>query len=96
MSDRDTMTKVLIFAAGVTVGAALALLFAPKSGKETRRFLAKKAEASGEYVTDKARELTRHAEEVVGKGKELLDKQKERLTEALETSVQAARDVLGR
>ena len=40
-------TKLLLFAAGVTIGAAVGVLLAPASGAETRRRLAEKAQSNG-------------------------------------------------
>jgi gas vesicle protein len=40
-------TKLLLFAAGVTIGAAVGVLMAPASGAETRRKLAERAQSTG-------------------------------------------------
>jgi gas vesicle protein len=40
-------TKLLLFAAGVTIGAAVGVLLAPASGAETRRKLAERAQSTG-------------------------------------------------
>lgn len=42
---------------GGAIGAGVALLFAPRSGEETRRILKKKAEAIGEDITEFKEEL---------------------------------------
>jgi gas vesicle protein len=44
MSDRTVQQTVIGFAIGLGVGAALGILFAPKSGDETRRNLREGAE----------------------------------------------------
>lgn len=67
-------SKVAIFVAGMSVGAAVALLFAPKSGKETRELIGRKAEEGSEYVTAKGRELRRHAEDFVESGRKTAEK----------------------
>ena len=56
--------------AGMGIGAGLALLFAPKSGKEVRRYLVRRAEDGRDYLTAVGKELRRQAEDVVGKGKD--------------------------
>lgn len=88
MSDNGS-SKVAFFLAGMGIGAILALLFAPKSGKETREFLTQKAEEGKDYVAAKSREVRRQSEELVGKGKEALAKQKEQLAAAFEAGKQA-------
>jgi gas vesicle protein len=83
MASCSVGTKVSFFLAGVGIGAAVALLFAPKSGEETRKYLADRANDSRDYVAAKGRELRKQAEGVVDRGKEVVTKQKERLAEAL-------------
>jgi hypothetical protein len=53
----DDLKAVVWFVAGVGVGAAVALLFAPQSGKETRKLIARTAEKSREYVGERAEHL---------------------------------------
>src|SRR5208283_2559420 len=50
------------FLAGLGMGAILALLFAPRSGKETREYIAGKAEEGRDYVKAKTEDLRRQAE----------------------------------
>jgi gas vesicle protein len=73
------------FLVGVGVGAVVALLLAPRTGEETRKLIAKKAEEGKDYVASKGKEFREQAEELVEKGKELVTKQRERLAEVLET-----------
>ena len=77
------------FLAGLGMGAILALLFAPRSGKETREYIAGKAEEGRDYVKAKTEDLRRQAEGAVEKGKDLVTKQKELLSAALEAGKQA-------
>ncbi len=56
---------------GVGIGAGLALLFAPQSGKETRKYLVRRAEDGKEYMTSVGKEIRKQAEDAVGKGKDL-------------------------
>jgi gas vesicle protein len=88
--------KVGCFLAGVGVGVVVALLLAPKTGEQTRKLIAKKAEEGKDYVASKGRELRGQAEELVEKGKELVTKQRERLAEVIETGKEAARSTLSR
>jgi gas vesicle protein len=89
MSDNNGGAKLGFFLAGLGIGAILALLFAPKSGKETRDYIAQKAGEGTDYVKTKSEELRKQAEEVVDKGKDLVQKQKELLSAALEAGKQA-------
>jgi len=82
-------TNLGFFLAGLGIGAVLALLFAPRSGKETREYIAGKAEEGRDYVKAKSEDLRRQAEDAVEKGKDLVTKQKELLSAALEAGKQA-------
>ena len=89
MSENDGGAKVAFFLAGMGIGAIVALLFAPRSGKETRDFITKKAEEGKDYVANRGKEFRQQAEDYVDKGKDLVAKQKEMLSAALEAGKQA-------
>ena len=89
MSEENGASKVAFFLAGMGIGAVLALLFAPKSGQETRDFLTQKAEEGRDYVSARGRDLRKQAEEVVDKAKDVVSKQNEQLSAALEAGKQA-------
>ena len=72
MRDCNGSTKMVYFLGGLGIGAILALLFAPQSGKQTRDMIVQKAEEGKDYVTTKGREVVRQAEGMVEKGKEAL------------------------
>ncbi len=54
---------------GVGIGAGMALLVAPKSGKDTRRYLARRAGEGKDYAASAGRELLRQAEDVMERGR---------------------------
>jgi gas vesicle protein len=64
---------LVAFVAGAIAGAAVALLFAPGSGEETR-----------EYLGQRARESKDRAAEAARQGREILNKQRENLTTAFD------------
>jgi gas vesicle protein len=92
MSENNSASNLGFFLAGLGIGAVLALLFAPQSGKETRDLIAQKASESRDYVTSKSRELRDQADELVEKGKDRLAKEKERVSAAYEAGRQAYRE----
>ena len=96
MSDNNGASKLAFFLAGMGIGAILALLFAPKSGKETREYIVQKAGEGKEFVTAKGREYRKQAEETVDRAKELVAKQKEQLSAALEAGKQAYQEEKGK
>src|ERR1022692_3581376 len=62
-------SKVSFFLVGLGIGALVGILFAPKSGEETREYLTQKADEGREYAQRKARELRERAEDLVERGK---------------------------
>lgn len=92
MSENNGASNLGFFLAGLGIGAILALLFAPQSGKETRDLIARKADESKDFVSEKGRELRQQAEELVEKGKERFQSVKERSAAAVEAARQAYRE----
>ena len=64
---------LLAFMVGATVGAAVALLYAPATGEETRDYLGKRAKEGRDRVNEMARQ-----------GREVITKQRENLTTAFD------------
>lgn len=96
MSDDNGASKVAYFLAGMGLGAVVALLFAPRSGKETRDYLTQKAEDGRGYVTTKGREIRGQAEAAVDRARDVVAKQKEQLSAALEAGKQAYQEEKGK
>lgn len=96
MASCDVGTKVSYFVAGLGIGAAIALLFAPQSGEETRKRIVEKAQDGKDFMAAKGREIRKQAEDLVDQGKDLVSKQKARLADALESGKQAARETFTR
>lgn len=73
-------TVLLAFVAGAAVGAAVALLFAPASGMETRA-----------YMNRRAREARDRAAQAAEQGREVFNRQREHITTAFDRARQAQR-----
>ena len=71
---------LLAFIAGAAVGAAVALLFAPAPGNETRA-----------YVNRRAREARDRAAQAAEQGRELFNRQRENITTAFDRARQTQR-----
>jgi gas vesicle protein len=87
-----TGEKALFFVLGGLIGAAVALLLAPRSGEETRRLISSKTREGAEFVTGRAKDVTDRATGLIDRGKELLQQQRDQLAAALEAGKQAYRD----
>jgi len=84
--------KALYFIFGAMIGAMTALLFAPRSGEETRRLIASKAREGAELVVNRAKTVAEKTAEIVEKGKEILQEQRDSLSAAVEAGKQAYRE----
>lgn len=82
------------FLLGLGVGVGIGMLFAPKSGQETRELLKNKAGESGDYLKQRSTDLKQTASDWVDKGKDALGRQKENLSEAMEAGRQAYRETV--
>ncbi len=82
-------SRISYFLVGLGVGALLGILFAPKSGEETRELLNEKAEEGRAYAQKKARELRERADELLERSKQVVDRQKEQITAAVEAGKEA-------
>lgn len=74
MNMKKALYGLGMLATGVGIGAVAALLYAPKTGKETRKLISRKAEDGVDFVTERGRELRRQAEGALEKGKGLATK----------------------
>ncbi len=92
----DDSSKITYFLAGVGVGAVIGILFAPRSGEETRQYLGEKATEGRDYMAKKGREVREQAEEYVSKGKEAYRRAAKDVGEAVEAGKQAYREARAR
>ena len=95
--------KFLFFLAGAGIGAVLALLFAPKTGRETRQIIARTAADSRDFLSNKvtegkqfvgetSRKVTDDFSNFVDRSKDALIRQKEQLTAAFEAGKAAYKE----
>jgi len=82
-------SKVSFFLVGLGVGALLGVLFAPKSGEETRDYLSKRADDGREFAQKEARELRERADELIERGKDVASRKRESLSAAVDAGREA-------
>ena len=101
--DSDVGTRLTYFVIGATVGAVVALLFAPKSGRELREDLADatrkgvdRARETGSQLSAKAGEYydaaSARAGEFAASAREAVTSRGERVSAAIEAGKQAYRE----
>jgi len=88
MADNDG-GGILWFLAGLGIGAALGILYAPKTGEETRQQLRDAAGQGRDAMRDRARQARDQAGTWADKGREYLNSQKEQIRSAYEAGRQA-------
>ncbi len=92
---------------GAIIGASVALLFAPKTGEETRELLKEKGTDFARRAQERGSELARRAQETVGeaqakaeeylgRGKEVLEDTSAQLRAAFEAGRGAMRDEIAK
>jgi len=90
--DKNGLSSFLL---GLGVGVGIGMLFAPKSGSETRQLIKDKAGESTDYLKQRSSEFKQSASDWVGKGKDMLNRQKDTIADAVEAGRQAYRDTVG-
>lgn len=89
-------SKITYFLVGLGVGALVGVLFAPKSGEETRDYLSKKADEGRDFAQKKAKELRERADDLIERGKDLAGRQRDSINAAVEGAREAYRREAGK
>jgi gas vesicle protein len=84
--------KLSYFFLGLGLGVAVGVLFAPKSGTETRELLKSRANEGADFVKRRTTELRDQATDALDRSKETLRRQKENLSAAVDAGKQAYRE----
>lgn len=90
----DNTSKLSFFFLGLGIGVAVGILFAPKTGEETRELIRGKAGEGKDYVKRRSEELRESAAEVLERGKSTIGRQKDQLAAAVEAGRQAYRETV--
>lgn len=78
MANDNSGSVLIAFVVGAITGAAVALLYAPASGEETR-----------EYLGERAREGREKARQAMDQGRDYYQRQRENVTSAVERGKEA-------
>lgn len=89
-AQRSSQTIALAFLGGALAGAVAGILFAPKSGEETRRELRGYARKAEEEVIEKAKEARAVLDEVIDRGKHFMAEKRA----DVEAAVTAGKDAM--
>jgi gas vesicle protein len=89
--DKNGLSSFLL---GLGVGIGIGILFAPKSGEETREIIKNKAGEGADLLKQRSAEFKQTAAEWVEKGKDAVSRQKGSIADAVEAGRQAYRDAV--
>ena len=90
----DDDNKLSYFCLGLGLGVAVGILFAPKSGAETRQLLRSKAEEGADYVKRRSGEFRDSASDALDRGKQAVNRHRDNLSAAVEAGKQAYREAV--
>ena len=88
--------KFLYFVVGAGIGAAFALLFAPKSGRETRELIAQKAQDGRDYLNTKVTESRDYVNTKVTEGRQYVEQAGRKATDDFGSFVDRSKEALSR
>jgi len=69
----DGGNRIAWFLTGAVIGLTAAFLYAPKSGKETRRFITDKTQQGKQAVTDSTKEIFDASRDIFDRGRKLVE-----------------------
>lgn len=82
----------LWFLAGLGIGALAGVLYAPRSGRETREALMERAEEGREYLANRTRQAREQVTQAVERGRTTFSRVKEQGSAAIDAARQAYRE----
>jgi gas vesicle protein len=88
-------SRIGYFVAGAGLGILVGILFAPRSGQETRDYLSQKADQGKDLAQRKARELRVRAGDLAGRGRDVLDRSNDVLDRGRKM-IDRGKEIIGR
>ncbi len=88
-SENNGGNSLVWFLAGLGLGGLVGVLYAPRSGSETREELRARAEQGRDYMRSRAREAREQATDWVDRGRDVVTQQKDQFRAAYEAGRQA-------
>jgi gas vesicle protein len=94
MAEDNKANGLAWFVAGLGVGALVGILYAPKSGRETRESLASSAREGTEYLRNRSQKAAEQMSALVDKGKEQVGEYVDRGREQWEEFVERGKNLV--
>ena len=73
MTQEEGTSTLAWFLTGVVIGAVVAVLYAPKSGKDTRQFISEKTQQGKDAVTETSKDVVEAGKEMFERGRKLVE-----------------------
>ncbi|MEO8026510.1 MAG: YtxH domain-containing protein [Bryobacteraceae bacterium] len=73
MASNNNSNSAVWFLTGAALGAAVALLYAPQSGEETRKLIGKKSKESAGALNETGRDMIDKGKEMFERGRQMAD-----------------------
>ena len=90
----DEDKRLSYFFLGLGLGVAVGMLFAPKSGEETRGFLRQKADEGTDFIKKRGEDLRESAADYVERGRTVITRQRDNVAAAVDAGKAAYRDAV--
>ena len=87
--DRDGLSNFFL---GLGIGIGLGMLFAPKSGNETRELIMNKADEGREFIKKQTATIQDTANTLVEKSRDIIGRQRDTISDAVQAGKQAYRE----
>jgi gas vesicle protein len=72
-TDEDNYGRLAWFLTGAIIGATVAILYAPRSGKDTRKYISGVTQQSRDAVTDTSKDIVDAGKEMFERGRKLVE-----------------------
>ena len=69
----DGTNRLAWFLTGAIIGATVAVLYAPKAGKDTRQFIADKTQQGRQAVSETSKDIAEASREMFERGRKLVE-----------------------
>ena len=73
MADNESNSGYLWFLAGAVLGASVALLYAPKTGRDARNYLSDRTDEAGDAIASSGKEMLDKGKDLYDRGRQLAD-----------------------
>ena len=73
MASANNGSKLIWFLTGAAIGASIALLYAPQSGRDTRKLIRKRTEEGKEVLADTGKDILDRGREYYERGRKIAE-----------------------